>query len=588
MNGVKATETQFIGNIGEKRISSILESWHIATNKLSDNDFGEDYHCDIFSCINNNTYIRTNQSFKVQVKTTPSFSKSYIRKTKKGYSFSVKTSLLDFWKSCFFPTILCVWCIEENKGFWCAPVEEIKNKEFSNRDKITIHLFEDFEASEEKIKSYVSNFYNSMFKINEAQFSCSIYPVWMPHYRLFTHKELLDIEKLNKKNISYIAPDELPSFLTSYNMLGSNYVSCVQVSERKSGIKEFLDFLFNQLIGVFSNVSNNGTWVSFIVSPIELVSGGHVIKTFTRWQSLSLVDNNIVGDQEYAFNPTSAYLPTLPKRSTSSNMNLWINKSNSYAIMLYSEAFQLLSRKESNKFINKLISNSYCVWDISTCTEVQREKLIEWCESNSLRLIETDLNNIVVISNELLLFGDYGAFIPGALTWKEYDQKNIKKHKLSNIPFGEKASKEVVKNFDQIFLRQNDSFYCSIDGNMYIDGEVLNLSNRSIVFIKYIRVTNKQRLVKIIDELKSNLRQRFDPYVENFELLIDDNYKDEIADLVMTIKPFLNFSSQKVVEITSKIFESIVDEIAPCFNEDKSMDYYIEYILDRHIVENLD
>lgn len=584
MGGVRANKAQFVGNIGKKRVGAILASWNIATNELKENDFGEDYICDIFSCINN-VCVRTNQSFRVQVKTTPSFSKSYIRKTKKGYSISIKASLLNLWKSCFWPTILCVWCIEENKGFWCAPAEEFKNKDLLDTEQVTVHLFEDFESSEEKIKSYVSNFYNRMFNTTNARFSCNVYPIWMPNYRLFTVKELLDIDTVGKQNISSESPDSLPSFLTSYNTLNINSVAGVHICESKSELQEFLRYLHDKLIDMFSGVATEDTWISFIVSPIELICDNHSINTFTEWQSLSILDGVVIKDEEYAFKPTKDYRPTIPNRATSSDINFYIHKSDRFAIALYSETFRLLSRKENSALMNKLISNSYCAWDISKCTSEEKEALLVWCESNNLKLEETDIDNIVVISNLLLSVGDYGVLVPGALTWKEYDEKNLEQKLLLDIPVGRKASKNITKKIDRIYLDPNNTHYCSIDEKAFVDGEVLNLSKRQVVFIKYIRILNKTKLIKKINELKSKTHQQLDSIVEKFELYIKDDYTDGLADLIMTIQPRLKISSEKAIEKASSSFENTIALIEEYVDENKSMDYYIKYNLDRYIVE---
>ena len=118
MTGKSLTESQLIGRQGEAAVVSLLTCLEFVCIPTGAADFGEDIICDIFQ-----DGVRTNLSFRVQVKTSKGFgSTSQIRAGKDGLSLQVSTTLLEAWSSANYPVILVCWDIASNKGYWCSPV----------------------------------------------------------------------------------------------------------------------------------------------------------------------------------------------------------------------------------------------------------------------------------------------------------------------------------------------------------------------------------------------------------------------------------------------------------------------------------
>lgn len=583
MNEILANNSQFIGSIGEKRVSAIFEKWHIATNKLSDNDFGEDYLCDIFSIPNSDLCIRTNLSFRLQVKATRSFSNSYIRKLKSGYYFSIDTTQLLYWQSLYYPVILCVWCVEEEKGYWCIPVEQIKGKKVSNQKSFSIKLYDNLEESEHSIKNYVTDYFGKIYKSSNAKYRCYAYPIWMPKYRLFTSFEIDSLLEKTDKNCFSFSPDELPSFLTSYNSLDLNTLNCICIQEEFNTLEDFVknatDFLYN--------ISYNKTtvgWISYVLSPIELIcDDDRVINRFTDWQCLSVINKKIINDKEYVFDINEDFYKTFPIRSTSDDTDFLIHKSGRYAINILGTGFVLISRKTYNKNINKLLKNAYCVWDINNCTKKEITELYCWCQKNDLNICKTEYKNVLLISDSLLSYGSYGILIPGAVTWKDYDNGKVNEL-LPEVPCGKKANSQISQLIDRQLLNLNEYELATFDKTLYVNGEVLNIEDRIIFFTVYCYPKDRKKIEKCIRSLKELFKREFKNYYSEFNIYLEDRFSG-ISAFVLKIVPKIDYSSECIVDKISQFYEHCIDSIDPYVSIRKSMMEYITLYLQRRTIQ---
>lgn len=215
---IRALDSYFTGNIGELEINIIYQRNKIACTSLGTSDFGEDLLCDIFSHSEEyKTNMRTKFSFRTQVKTTEEIKKEgYIRKTSKGFSISLESKLLNLWLDSYYPVVLTIWDCSNNKGYWCFPVEQVNVIDLE-KDRPTIvlkfdNIFDDDGVS--RIKEKVESYYNNIFKIDRAKYRCTIYPIWMPKYRLFTSTEIHNIfpsDNAEIKKVNNIS-DMIPSF----------------------------------------------------------------------------------------------------------------------------------------------------------------------------------------------------------------------------------------------------------------------------------------------------------------------------------------------------------------------------------------
>lgn len=308
MKDIKAPDSYFTGTAGEDIVKFYLKQWKVACTSLEKSDFGEDILCDIFSTSEDGaTNIRTNLSFRTQVKTSFKIeNEGYIRQTSSGFSVSIETVLLNLWLKSYYPIILVIWDISAGNGFWCAPIEEIKNKDISKQDTISIHFDKsnDFQSSGKAIKEYVEGYYNEILKLSTSQLRCFIYPLWMPKYRLFTSFEVCKmLEKSAVGSYCCFLANQLPGFLSSYNSLNIGaYLSCIEYEDKARSADEYLsklkDFLLNISLPIYGNF-----WVSFIISPIEIVTTNvyRVVNEVTNWTCFSKIENTLHTDFDYTF-----------------------------------------------------------------------------------------------------------------------------------------------------------------------------------------------------------------------------------------------------------------------------------------------
>lgn len=249
---IKALNSYFTGNIGELSVNLLYQKNNIVCTPLGTSDFGEDLLCDIFSgSKDNNASIRTQFVFRTQVKTTEVIEKEgYIRRTAKGFSITLQTGLLKIWEQSYFPVVLVIWEISRDIGYWCFPIEQIKNSCLENETlNVLVEVNNVFDSNGiQKIKDQIESYYNNIFKIDKAKYQCNIYPVWMPKYRLFTSMEIHKIfpnNNVRAKTIWHIT-DMMPAFLSSYHNCNiESYISGIEYTKKPKLLSNFGKRLMN-------------------------------------------------------------------------------------------------------------------------------------------------------------------------------------------------------------------------------------------------------------------------------------------------------------------------------------------------------
>ncbi len=597
MNHIVAPSSYFTGISGETIVQHILAKWRIASSKLTESDFGEDFICDIFAVSDDEKVnIRTNLTFRLQVKTTAEISTDgYIRKTNKGFSFSLSTTLLNQWFSNYYPTILVIWDLKEECGYWCAPLKEYP--EIPEQEKITIHFNKNnnFIKSEKQIKEYIQEYYNKLLKIANAQYSCTIYPIWMPKYRIFTSMELYDFFKINFPNekikVELHCVDHLPSFITSYNNLELSGLPCIVYTDKSHSITEYIlelkQYLFNNSFSLI-----DGSWISFIISPIEIISQKEyrVISQMTDWSCFSLVEGQLVSDIDYTFNIGDDYIYTKEVRATSDSQNLFININGNYAVEVFATGYALTSRRSYNEIHNKLFRQSFCIWDISNCSEDEKEQLSGWCSINDckLQLIES-YTNIVMISHFSFSPSPSLIMLPGVVTWQGLDNLNMNSQEFtSKIPFGcpadEKTTKEIINLFSSNMGRElNEEIY--LQYQQVLSGEPLNHSERLVHFIMYLIPADLKKFEKAFKEVKIMCSKLFINNNFNAELLLE--HYTEITDVIVNIRPKIDISTQEAIKLATPIIDLIYNNLIPYCAKELNMAYFIKYRLDRYLPEEI-
>ena len=193
------------------------------------------------------------------------------------------------------------------------------------------------------------------------------------------------------------------------------------------------------------------------------------------------------------------------------------------------------------------------------------------------------MEDVVLIANSLLNFGDYGVLIPGVATWKEYD--NSFKNKLSlNIPFGKKAKREISETIDMELLDLNNHEYAYVDRYNYVCGEVLNLQERTIIFILYCYPNNKEKIEALIDGLKKEFSENFGKLCSGFDLYFENYHNGGISDFILKVVPKIEYSSNSVIRKISQFYSRSIQNIKPYIQIKKSMEEYVSVDLQRAIL----
>lgn len=597
MNHIVAPSSYFTGISGEAFVQHILAKWKISNSKLAESDFGEDFICDIFAVSDDEKVnVRTNLTFRLQVKTTAEISTDgYIRKTNNGFSFSLSTTLLNQWLSNYYPTILVIWDLKDECGYWCAPLKEYS--EIPDQKNITIHFNtnSNFIKSEKKIKAYIQEYYNKLLRIANAQYSCAIYPIWMPKYRIFTSMELYEFYKIKYANaeikVKLNYAEHLQSFITSYNNLELSGLPCILYTNKSHSITEYILELKQYLSNADVPLADSN-WISFIISPIEIISQKEyrVISQMTDWSCFSLVKGQLVSDIDYTFNMGDDYIYTKEVRAASDSQNLFVNKSGNYAAEVFAVGYALSSRRSYNEIHNKLFRQSFCIWDIANCSKDEKEQLAEWCSLNDCKIEQIgSYTNIAMISHFSFSSSPSVTMLPGVVTWQGLDNLNINSQEfISKIPLGcpadEKIAKEIINRYFSDMGRElNEEIH--LQYQQVLSGEPLNHTERLIHFIMYLVPIDLNKFEKSFNELETICNELFINNNFNAELFFE-HYAD-ITDVVINIKPKLDSSTQETIMLVTPIIDLIYNRLIPYCTKEPNMAYFIKYHLDRYLPEEI-
>lgn len=590
-DNIKATDSHFIGSSGEDIIKYYLKQCKIESVSLGTSDFGEDILCDIFTSSKESSInIRTNLSFRIQAKTTTNIeTEGYIRRTNNGLSVSISSALIEFWRKSYFPVFLVIWDISANQGYWCNPIESMKENSSLDQDSITIH-FDDsnlFPMKIEEIIEQVKKYYERILKLENSKYRCFIYPIMMPRYRLFSFVELLSLsfeEKMKDAECKMLSADLLPTFLTSYNNLNlEGYLSCIKYTKEARSIDEFVLSLKGFLLNLPIKIQKN-SWVSFILSPIEIVSTElyRIINEVTDWTCFSKINNMLLSDFDYTFSLSDEYSYTEKMRATSGDQNLFIHKSGKFAVEIFTTRWTSYINKTDFYHKRNVFERSFCLWDISGCLKEEVNELFDWGEKSDCAIsFFEDIPNVVLIAHPFFHIGDFGTLLPGMETWDRYDCINYRSEEfISQIPFGKEADELIYQDINKRYFHMiSEATNESITSyEQTLNGEALRHDERVIRLICYVSPLSKDfetKFTEVSSTLKKDLQNKFIDFK-----LYDDPYKD-ITDVVLEIKPSYDVSTKDIMNIAEPYFTKLLEYLRPFIDNTNDMEYYIGFLLQR-------
>lgn len=566
---------------------------NIVCTPLGTSDFGEDLLCDIFSLSKDyKASIRTRFSFRTQVKTTEEIkNEGYIRRTAKGFSISLSTGLLKIWEQSYYPVVLVIWEISSNTGYWCFPSDQIEFWGLKN-DSLSINIelnnLLDTEGIQ-KIRKQVESYYSSIFKIDKAKYQCNIYPIWMPKYRLFTSMETFKIvpDNNDKSRVVCHLSDMLPAFLSSYhNCNHGGFLSGIEYSSKAQSLEQFWTWV-NDFIGKIKLAVSDNEWVSFIISPVEIISeiDDRKISNLTDWSCFSVIDNNIISDFDYTYSLSPNYIYSEKVRATSDDQDFFIHSSGDFAVEVFSTGFSFFTRKADFQLMTTLQSKSLCIVDISKCSPVEIDAIANWCSENDYRFMElADDKDKIAISHMFFETGSVGTFLPGTPTWKEWDDLNFDSQELFNkLPYGSPVDLVEKKRIFNKYFQHNEQFsdVCLLRYSQALCSEALSHNDRLIRLVSYIEPINITEYEECFKVANQSLKEA----CEHFKLYYDP-YED-IADVILEVQPLLTQSTQEAIDKVENIYHNLIISLGANSDHQKNMAYYVKYRLDRWLPETL-
>lgn len=593
---IEAPDTYFTGTEGEDTIKAYFKRSKIACTSLGTSDFGEDILCDIFaSSKDKNTNIRTNLTFRVQVKTSHQIkNKGYIRRITSGYAVSIQTSLLELWQKSYYPVVLVIWDISQSHGFWGIPLEEIKGQKISNKETKSIHLSKPFDrqTGANDIKNYVEEYYKKLLKLDNSNFRCYIYPLWMPQYRLITSLELLRYMPSSKHaRQTAFSANHLPVFLSSYSNINfGSFLFCIEYMQAANSTDEFLSELKTYL-AKFEGLVAGSTWVSFIMSPIEIVAqeAFRVVSALTDWTCISKMKTRLYADCDYNFLLSDHYFQTKKVRATSGDECYFIHDSGKFAVEMFATTWNSHAHVADQNLLQQTLSRSFCFWDMSECNEDETSQTLEWCQNQGHQITSLDDDpEIIVISHPQFSVGGFGVMLPGMVTWEHFDSLDYKSEDFfQEIPFGKMPDASLCDRLNNKYLPNYHSKYAKEIKMSYEQismGEALRHDRRLIRFVCYIHPTVNefnQIFEREVREIKNQLNGIF---AQNSLKCIEYN---GISDVILEIIPDCGMSTIDVVNSAESYFLKVVDNISKFIDSSHNMAYNVKYLLDRWVPEDL-
>ncbi len=381
--------------------------------------------------------------------------------------------------------------------------------------------------------------------------------------------------------------DMLPAFLSSYHNCNlGNCLSGIEYTNKAVSLEQFWTEVNDYISRVEFTLPDN-EWISYIISPVELISeiDDRKISNLTVWSCFSVIRNNVISDFDYTYKLNQNYIYSEKVRATSDHQEFFLHSSGDFAVEIFSTGFPFFTRKADFQLMDALHSKSFCIIDISKCNQVEVDAIADWCNESNYRFIElADDKDKMAISHMLFQTGSYGTLLPGTTTWKEWDALNFDSEEFFNkLPYGTPVDLiEKQRVFNKYFQQDEQiSDLCLLRYSQALHSEALCHSERIIRFITYIETTDIVKYDEGFNIAEQNLKDKckhFKLYYESYE---------EITDVILEVQPLLTQSTQELISKVENIYHELIKSLYIDNNQQNNMAYYVKYRLDRWLPESL-
>lgn len=567
------SDAQVLGDVGENTVKLILTKFGW-TADLIKSDFGEDIDCNIF--IDN---LRTNYYLRCQVKSTKNKS-DYIKILKNGdYSVKINSGLLRAWISSYFPVFLIVYDQDKDLCYWTLPVKEIlKTPSRLDKKEPVIHVSKK-NIFNHKAKDIILNkvlaFYSKILRLNESIIECKITPVLMPGYRVipFYHfSEFLNKQNPLESKTSGDYLELLPSWMTVLRRLEPlDFSSSIRLHSKNTNLKIFLSHLKEQLKS-FNYSTKNNEWISFIVSPIKIVSKDSLwINELTYWSCYSKFNNDsFVADYEYNFELPGGFLKPINRRSQSWDYYLSVNPQKDIAIQFLGGLEIISPLKNIVDIHYKNITGNLLLWE---CTQNEMVEISKHIKNLPLTIqVISEENDNCFIAITTPLFNPFLGLFSLAQDWESYENGNVrqllKKNKLHEILPGNEYKGEIPDDLKELLERKPkeiDSKHV-VHQLGYRTGLPL-LHNERQVQISRFQMLNEKLVKEVSNIINSNKLIINNKYKIEFHQ-IDDSWKFPIYELSLSWAPDLYNSSINDYLNSEKEILHLINSILPTSSDE--------------------
>lgn len=411
----------------------------------------------------------------------------------------------------------------------------------------------------------------------------------MPKYRLFTSMETYKIVPNNDTKVSVVchSADMLPAFLSSYhNCNHGGFLSGIEYSDKVQFLEQFWTEVNDFIARIELTLSDN-EWVSFVISPVEIISeiDDRKISNLTDWSSFSMIGDKIISDFDYTYSLCPNYIYSEKVRATSDDQELFVHSSGDFAVEVFSTGFSFFTRKADFQLMTTLQSKSFCIVDISKCSPVEIDAIANWCNENNYRFMElADDKDKIAISHMFFETGSVGIFLPGTPTWKEWDALNFDSEELlKKLPYGSPVDFVEKKRIFNKYFQHNEQFsdLCLLRYSQALCSEALSHNDRLIRLVSYIEpinITEYEECFKVADQGLKEVCEHFKLYYDPYE---------DIADVILEVQPLLTQSTQEAIDKVENIYHNLIISLGANSDHQKNMAYYVKYRLDRWLPETL-
>ncbi len=569
-NGPTRGDSQSLGDIGESTVQLILRKFKWSADIIK-SDFGEDIESNVFI---DNT--RTNYHLRCQVKSTTEDSK-YVKELKSGeYSVSINSGTLKAWLSSYFPVFLVIYDESTDSCFWTSPVKQIlDNPSKLEREAPSIRVSKEnvFDSnSRDIILSEVKEFYHKILRLDEATMSCKVTPVLMPNYRVIPFHHFYGLlnssgdENLHAEPISDFI-ELLPAWMTILKKLDpTNTLPSIRFSSNGTiDLDKFLDSVKLKMESFIYDTKPD-EWLSFIVSPIEIVSDNSSwMSELTYWTAYSkMSDAKFVSDYLYDFEAPVSFLRQVSRRARSWDFNHYVHPEKDIAIQFFAAYEVTPALKNINQIHKSNISGQFILWE---CAKTDFERVIEELSGTELSV------SIIEDENEINLFAiTVGMFEPSlglysvAMDWDNFENGQVrnfleKSNLINTLPGNEYKGKlpEIISDFLDRYNR--DYKTTRLTEMEYIAGLPLLHNDREIHVSRFQMIspdsiTTIEEAFKTIEPInKRNFNVEF--------FIKDDSWSIPIYELLITWSPDLVNSCKEDYEEVEADLLKLMNYVLP-------------------------